>query len=1039
MDFLEEEFNEILKIFQLESEEIISRLNQNLLDLERKPSNKDAIFLLFRDAHSLKGASRMVGFNNVQTLAHKMEDILGLAKDNKINLNTQVVNVLYKTVDLLSDVITKSIDKKHEVHSETLIQQIETLDNINELVDTYQRDEKVEFDVNSLGQNIQVINNLITESLFILMKIEINKCSDSIEALINTIQELYDIFEKIELFDVKKGLGDIKIKLDFVKSGTHNLTNEEIERLHQQLNEIIVYLTSICEIYNIKVDDYYSIVFEKLAKEPKTKTLECQSSSGLDEEIKTPSTSEIIVYTPIFDLSLVKEKLLTINQNIGSYAEIKKLLADYLKNTDDGTITHILEIIISIFDYVEKNEIQMDEETIAVMILSLDYCDNILKKETETVDKRLIIQQLEIVQQVLELKENKEDEVLNFVQEQEKKIIPKRDKTYSTLFDTAEIKTLRVDSLKLDSLVNQVGELMVTKIKSKKHRHELSKINNNLEDWQRTSQKVLKYLNHYNKKHFGTSEYIDTPTSFIMKQFINLFSENNQKFAETISNISTLNRAIQEDELKMDLIADDLDSAVKSIRVLPLATIFHLFGRMVRDIAQEKKKIIELEIIGSETNTDKKIIEEIKTPLIHIIRNSIDHGIETPDERTRNGKPPEGKITLSASHVDNNIVIEIKDDGRGINLEKIKEKALKNGYLSEEELNSMTDEQITNIIFAPGFSTGEEITNISGRGIGLDVVQTKIAQLNGKVHVISELNKGCCVRIELPTTMSTLKAFLVQSSNQTFAIPLAAINKVVWKKKEEIFSNEDNRSIVQEDKTIPVYNLSDILNLAAEFKKTPTKETARETILIIKSENKTIGLSIDKLIGDQEILHKKLSAPLYRLKNISGVTTLDTGEICLILSVHDLLKTISTPKQLNAVSVKNLTQIKRKEDYNILLVDDSNTTRTLEKNILTNAGYQIDVAVDPIEALNKMKVNNFDLIISDIEMPEMNGLEFLYKIKTDEMYNEIPVLIMSSKSDEEIVQQARNFGAIDYIVKSDFNQTDFLEKVNTIFEKQNEG
>lgn len=1023
IDFLEEEFDEILSIFQVESEEIISRLNHNLLDLEKKPNNKDAIFMLFRDAHSLKGASRMIGFNNIQTLAHKIEDILGFAKDSKIKLNTKTVNILYKTVDLLSEVIHKSIENKKEVYSEDVFRQISILESIANYVDENSLvDEKIELDADLLAQNIKIINNLISESLFILMKIERDKNECLIGELLEKVKELYGIFQKIGFFEIKQELEDISVKLEFVNKASHNLNESESEAIHNKLSNIIATLMPICEIYNLETEDYYSLAFEKMGQD-------VVQSENKPQEIPSILSMSTEVIMP-FDLALVNDKFSPLNKDNISLAEIKAFLRNFELNCLDASVNHIIGTIIKIIEYAETNEMQIDEETALVIKESLEYCDDTVKNKSESnaADKELILQRLEIVQQILEMNTAEEDDSTEAIPQKGNIIKNRKIKDFSTMFNSGEIKTLRVDSSKLDTLVNQIGELIITKIKTKKHLHELNKINKNMAEWQRSSVKALKYLKYYEKKYFGVHENADNPMTFFVKQFLTLFTENNQNFGETILGISELYRTIQEDDMKMNLIVSDLEQSVKNIRVLPLATIFHLFGRMVRDIAQEKGKEIDLEIIGSDTSTDKKIIEEIKTPLIHIIRNAIDHGIETPKERIALGKNPVGKIILSARQVNNNVIIEIKDDGKGINIAKIKEKALSNGYLRKEELNSMTDEQITNIIFAPGFSTGEEITNISGRGIGLDVVQTKISQLNGKVMVFSEINKGCCVQIELPTTMSTLKAFLVQSSNQTFAIPMTTINSVVWKKTDEIFSTNENKSIIYNEKTIPLYSLTEFLNLKSDN----NKEVKRETVLIIQSDNKTIGLVVDKLIGDQEILHKKLSAPLYRLKNISGITTLASGEICLILNVTDILKTISNPMlpKINEDEQKILP--KNKEDYKILVVDDSITTRTLEKNILTKAGYKIEIAINPIEAFEKMKNTHFDLIISDLEMPEMDGFEFLNKLKTDEMYFEIPFIIVSSKLTEENKKQAKDLGAIDYIVKNEFNQDEFLERVNQI-------
>lgn len=1029
MDFSEEMIDEILKIFQVESEEIISKLNNSLLDLEKDPNNKDAILMLFRDAHTLKGASRMVGFNNIQTLAHKMEDILGLAKDNKVSLNSDVVNILYKTVDFLSESIKKSIEKGQEIYIEDIAKHISLLENAEQYADQA-APEKNKEDFNSalFIQNIEKVNKFIPESLFILMKIEIEKNGELIQKLYSSINDLYEIFKITGPFEIKKLFEDVKVKLDFIIKTSSILTMEETEEIHQILDNIINTLASLCELYGIKIVDYYNIAFSMASE---------YEISGLSTEIIQPVESiesvvqEIITPTILqeeaSDLILINNKILKLLNNEISISEIKNNISKYEQDCEDENIKNILQKISRILDFGLENEIQFDEDTISVLTQSIEYCDNMIKGESDISDKELILQRLEIIQQVLSFNEEKTEREKFALSRPGAKV--KKITDFSDFFTTEEIKTLRIDSTKLDNLINQVNELMITKIKTKKHLYELKSINTELEDWQKKSVKTLNYLKYYDKKYFQSLS-SNNPISFFIKQLLNLFTENNKIIQEKIESFENLHRTIQEDDLKMNIITDNITNMVKNIRVLPLATVFHLFGRMVRDIAQEKNKQIELEIIGSETSADKKIIEEIKAPLIHIIRNSIDHGIETPEERIAQGKNPTGKIILAARQFNNKVIIEIRDDGRGINLEKIKEKALQKGFLTQEELSSMTDEQITNIIFAPGFSTGEEITNISGRGIGLDVVQSKISQLNGKVKVISELNKGCCVQIELPTTISITNVFLVKSSEQTFAIPMDVIKTVLRKKKDEIIHGHKTKSIMFEGETTPLYNLSDILKLQSSE---ASKE--RETILIIESDGKVIALGVDKLIGDQEILHKKLSAPFYKLKHIAGITTLASGEVCLILNITDIINTATSVKTLmGAKSPKKL--LEETPKFKILLVDDSITTRTLEKNILSKAGYEIETAENPIEAFEKMKENRFDLIISDIEMPEMDGFEFLQKLKTDEMFFDIPVIMVSSLIKDENKKRAAELGAEKYIVKHEFNQDEFQETIYRILHKE---
>lgn len=1082
MDFSDEMFDEILKIFQVESEEIISKINNSLLELEKNPNNKDVILSLFRDAHTIKGASRMVGFNNVQTIAHKMEDILGLAKENKILLNAKVVDVLYKTVDFLSDLIEKSIEKGREIYNEDISKQVAMLENIQEYAQSVDPgSEQTDFNSEILTENIKDINNHISEMLFLLMKIESKMTPDLIKELLFEVEKLFKIFEKIGHFDIKKSIEDIKVKLEFTTKGSNTLSRAETKEINHKLDSVINKLIPLYELYNLEIVDYYSAAFEKGVNDSthtKESTTDVEKGGGkydndakesiadtgfevnhepieeiTKQEIKTkpdvqPEVQQIVgqeasEYTDTFEtvesiisseieenssLTDIQAKLLDLYKNGSSLNEMQNFLINFENSCSEDNVKKILQKIIKIMGYAIENEVRLDEETMLVIKQSIESCDNILKQTGEIADNELVSQRLDIIQQILQFSHDKNVDY-DFATKTDNKIKVKKATDFSEIFNTGEIRTLRVESSKLDTLVNQVNELTFTKIKSQKHLHELNNVNAELLEWQKNSIKALNYLKYYDKKYFQSSG-ANNPLSFFVKQLLGLFSDNNKKVQDAVMNISTLHRTIQEDNAKTGLVIDNLQDMVKNVRVLPLATVFHLFGRMVRDIAQEKNKQIELEIIGSETSTDKKIIEEIKAPLIHIIRNSIDHGIETPDERIVIGKDPTGKIILRAAQADNKVIIEIEDDGRGINVEKIKEKAVQKGFLTQEEVNSMTQEQITNIIFAPGFSTGEEITNISGRGIGLDVVQSKIAQLNGKVRIISELNKGCCVQIELPTTMATIKVFLVKSSEQTFAVPMEVIDAVLRKDKNEIMSNDGKSVIVFKEKTIPLYDLADTLKLPKL-----NSDKTKETILIIENGNKKIALAVDKLLGDQEVLHKKLAPPIYKLKNISGITTLASGETCLILNIADIINTTTCAK-IKTICATTKTY-PHNNTYNILLVDDSITTRTLEKNILEKAGYKTQTAQNPIEAFEILENTSFNLIISDIEMPEMNGLEFLNKLKTDEKYADIPVIMVSSLMSPENKKKALELGAKKCITKGEFNQDDFLDGISTIL--HNEG
>ena len=713
----------------------------------------------------------------------------------------------------------------------------------------------------------------------------------------------------------------------------------------------------------------------------------------------------------------IAEKISMLQESSIYAKEIKDDIAQLKEGIDDQNIIEIINVINDILDFISENSVQLEEQMMMTLKGAVEYCAS----PNENIDNDLILQQLEIMKQLLELNYKKDTGV------SEIKSLSTQTSSANKSNASTEIKTLHVNAQKLDLLVNQLGELIITKIKTEKNLEKIDSIKNANEACQKDLLKTSNYLRYYNRKYLQSGN-TDQYTGVFVKQVFSLLLDITQNVSRTIYDLNSLYRASKEDDMKMRLIIDEMESMVKNIRVLPISTVFNSFSRMVRDIANEKGKDIDFEIEGKDTCADKKIIEEIKTPLIHILRNAIDHGIESKEERIANGKSPVGKILLSAKQDDNKVIIDVVDDGQGFNLEKIKDRAVSRGFLTQDDIDSMTDEAIMNIIFWPGFTTGDSITSISGRGIGLDVVKTKISQLNGKVKVISEFGKGSCVHIEIPVTLTTLRVFLVQISGQTFAIPIQVITTFILKNQNEIKTNNGVRSILFNGNIIPLYYLSDILELA------PAPRNEKETILIIEADDKTIGLVVDKLLGDQDILQKKLSPPLYKVKNISGITNLASGELCLILNMQDIMHYDFNKAMISANNQELLTSdvlsYKR-----ILIVDDSVTTRTMVKNILLNIGYMVDTVLDADEALVKLKLTHYDLIITDLTMPKIDGYEFIERLRNDEMYADIPIIVISSLPENQARKRLNKLSIAHYISKDNFDQADLAMQVKEILTK----
>lgn len=973
-----------MTIFQAESEDILERIFNNLFSLESTPVNKEIIATVYRDLHSLKGAVRMVGFNNIQMILHKMEDIFDAVNNDKFILDSQVLRVLSSSLEVASNYLQESVRNNREIIGDDFITTIANLEHIlsieiqeqqtkdgaeiiKSIADATDNEEKSE-----LAQKQEEINLSFNNCFEIIDSIVPEKESQDIIILKEEVQKIYDNFKDSSLYEVKTSLENILTKLDFVMNATNTFTISEILELRNELSSAAAKYTTSC----IETED-----------------------SGMT----------------FFD---VAEKI-TMLQGSNVYAkEIKDDILKLKENVEDNNVNDVVNMILEILDFIQENSVQLEEQMTMTLKSAVEYCAS----PNESIDSDLIVQQLEIMKQLLELNYKKDTGVSEI-----KNLSTQTATNSGKNSSSTEIKTLHVNAQKLDLLVNQLGELIITKIKTEKNLEKIDTIKNANENCQKDLLKTSNYLRYYNRKYLQAGN-SDQYTGVFVKQVFSLLSDITQNVSRTIYDLNSLYRSSKEDDMKMRLIIDEMESMVKNIRVLPISTVFNSFSRMVRDIATEKGKDIDFEIEGKDTCADKKIIEEIKTPLIHILRNAIDHGIETKEERIANGKNPVGKILLSAKQDDNKVIIEVMDDGQGFNLEKIKDRAVSRGFLTQEDIDTMTDESIMNIIFWPGFTTGDSITSISGRGIGLDVVKTKISQLNGKVKVISEFGKGSCVHIEIPVTLTTLRVFLVKISEQIFAIPIQVITTFVLKNQNEIKTNNGQRSIVYNGNIIPLYYLSDILKLK------PVPRGDKETILIIEADDKTIGLVVDKLLGDQDILQKKLSPPLYKVKNISGITNLASGELCLILNMQDIMH-FDFNNAINSTAEPKMLPMDMLAYKRILIVDDSITTRTMIKNILMNVGYAVDAVLDAEEALVKLKLNHYDLVITDLTMPKMDGYRFVERLKTDEMYNDIPVIVMSSLPEKTALKRLSPYKIEYYISKDSFNQVEFAEQVKKIITK----
>jgi len=561
--------------------------------------------------------------------------------------------------------------------------------------------------------------------------------------------------------------------------------------------------------------------------------------------------------------------------------------------------------------------------------------------------------------------------------------------------DIVSEEYIKVPVSRLNMLMNLVGEMVIGKIKA------TYRVN--------SAKKLDKMIKQHRKTISSASEQVKTS----LMHNVGLEAE---KIKEEIE---SLTEDIASEALQLDPIISELQDIVRHMRMLPASTIFDTYPRLVRDIAVAQSKDVALEIKGVETEIDKKILEEINPALIHILRNCVDHGIEK-----------KGTIVISAFHEGGYVVIEVGDNGLGIDLEKVRATALRKKIVTQDEIEKFSENDVMNLIFMPGFSTSSIITDVSGRGVGLDVVKAQVQKLRGQVTIDSKKGAGTKISLKLPLTIAIMPVLIIKSENEVFAFPMISVDETIKIKQEVIHTIEGKPAIDFRTHIVPLVKLSDILGLPLREEEEEKEVKDKEiNIIIASSLNKKIGFIVDDIIGQEEIYIKSLGEHLGKIKNVQGATILGTGDVIVVLDVPDLMENSKTIRSETSVIRE---EVKKEIKNRILVVEDSLTTRELERNILEAQGYKVDTAVDGLDAINKISQNLPNLVVTDIQMPRMDGFELCKTLKGKEDYRHIPVIIITALEKEEDKRRGIEVGADAYITKSSFDQRSLLETIERL-------
>lgn len=581
-------------------------------------------------------------------------------------------------------------------------------------------------------------------------------------------------------------------------------------------------------------------------------------------------------------------------------------------------------------------------------------------------------------------------------------------------------EAVRIPVSKLDPLLLQAEELLQSNLQLSLTSNDLKNIYDDIFSWKTQSEKLRQQ-----QKLITVSDWN------------HYLAENELQLNKIEAHLLNLTRSFEKETYGVDRIANDHLNAIKQIMMLPVSSLVEVFPGMVREMSRNLQKKIGFNINGAELEVSKQILEELKDPLTHLIRNSIDHGIEYPNERELQGKPPKGMIKLSFAAKENGLFeIVISDDGRGINKNKLLRSAIKNGIVSTEQAEKMTHDEILALMYHSGVSTNSIITDLSGRGLGMSIVLEKIEKLNGRLLIETIESQGTTFRIILPMTMATFRGLAVKVNESVYMLPTMNVERVLRVKADEITTVENFETICLDDVMLSVVSLADALGLP-RLPKGATSDQALLTqtdnhvrmVLLSTTENR-IAFKVDEVIDEHQILVKGLGKLLKRVRNISGATILGSGKIVPVIHVGDLMKSAVQIK--HRVVEQTVSEKPVHEHAKILVAEDSITSRTMLKNILETAGYLVTVAVDGADAFAKAKTDTFDLILTDVDMPRMNGFELTTKIKKDAHLSEIPVVLCTSLESREDKERGVEAGADAYIVKNSFSQGNLLEIIKRL-------
>ncbi|MGF1536190.1 MAG: Hpt domain-containing protein [Elainellaceae cyanobacterium] len=1083
---------ELRSLYQTTGLERLQKLQMGLMHLEQAPKDQTVLEELRREIHSLKGDSRIVGLEDIVNLSQQIEDIVKAIQHNDVAFTLEVSDRLYHGLEAAGQLVHEAatgeqgdvdfdttfgllgsvLDVK-PLSSERLPEELvfpqspgsdivltECLyiddDELREIYRTTSEDrlQALEISLSQLiaGDDDPIILETLRRETHSLKG---DSKAVGLDILGELVQGLEDITKAVQqqpaLLTPMLGEG-----LDYGLGAIRQLVEEAVSGEPSgidaaSLGEYLMELTDSVMVPRPSLSAPSLSAASLLAPEaspldivvPEARVPEARVSEARVPETKVPDLSPLDIAAPgahpldpqtsaqqsapiavsvIEDAELreiyrttTEERLQSLEANLlylEKYPQDETTFAALLReahslkgdsrSTGVDSVEAIAHAVEDVLIGVQRHHISLDSGVSDSLYRGLDAMGQLAQEavtgEAAGVDTAQLLQTLQNLLPINDLQETAAP--TPEISAQLLSTEPAAPASAATPIreGIAQIDSIRVQTRELDTLLSQAEELAVTRIQIAQSSTQVQQLVDLWEAWQS------------GKKPLDPS----APA----------YPERMEAL------LQALRTTVQDNSSKLDLVAEDMREQVRKLQLLPLSTLFQPLPRLVRDLAKQQAKKVELVLEGEDATADKRLLEGIKDSLMHLVRNAIDHGIETPEDRLATGKPATATLRIKAYQTAISLTLEISDDGKGLDLERIKQTAIKRGLYPAEDLEAMSVSQLQRLILAPGFSTRTFITEISGRGVGLDVVNTQVERLKGGIQIESTPGQGCTFRLQMSTALSTANVILVETQGMTFALPIEFLQMSLLVSPDQLVSVDGRQTLDVAGEAVPVADLAETLELSSspiyDRVAQPSPQINRRPCVLLKIGEEQAGFFVDRLITQQEVVSKPLGTLLNRVRNVSGATILGTGEVCMILNPSDLLKSLQRKTPYSPILQAPL----RKSI--ILLVEDSPPVRIQEKRLFEGAGYEVVTAVNGLEGYNKLRTRNFDAVVSDVEMPHLDGFSLVARIRQHQEYEDLPVVLVTTLDSDADRKRGADAGASAYIIKGRFNQEALLETLEQL-------